>query len=105
MIEAAISENASLAVQWELYAVELFLQGAEEEDITLCLDEAQLHWEWVVAWQERQDNTLDALYEDFDIAGVSNYVPDYAVSPASGEEAYELAQAYELMTSDYPAYV
>ena len=52
-IEEAKAENADLAYQWEQYAVELHLEGADEADLDICLEEANLHWEWYSLWCDR----------------------------------------------------
>ena len=51
-VDEAWEENLILAQAWEDYAYELCLQGASREDIDICCDEAELHWEWVRLWQE-----------------------------------------------------
>ena len=127
-VQEAITENLSLAQQWEDYAYELCLQGEPREDIDICCDEAEAHWEWVRLWQEYYYNLpclslseqelqaatlseqeLDALQE----LTIDTLRSDWESIPDTNYHTYEqvidfLYACYRLTAdaaADYPAYV
>ena len=127
-VDEAWEENLILAQAWEDYAYELCLQGASREDINICCDEAELHWEWVQLWQEYYYNLpclslseqelqaatlseqeLDALQE----LTIDTLRSDWESIPDTNDHTYEqvidfLYACYRLTAdsmADYPAYV
>ena len=118
-VQEAITENLSLAQQWEDYAYELCLQGEPREDIDICCDEAEAHWEWVRLWQEYEGWLV--TWEEYDYypclseqelqaATLSEQELDALQQDTTPyEQAIEFLYACYRLTADsmadYPAYV
>ena len=110
-VDEAWEENLILAQAWEDYAYELALQGASREDINICCDEAELHWEWVQLWQEYYYNLpcLSLSEQELEDATLSNQELDALQQATPYEQAIDFLYACYRLTADaaadYPAYV